>query len=447
MTDKVNGTVRKHNMISKGEKIGVGVSGGADSVTLLHFLVKNKEILGFESVTAVHVNHSIRGDEADRDMLFTQKLCENLGVPCKTVVIDVPKECEKTGESTETCARRMRYEVFESLGFDKFATAHNLNDRMETFFFNLSRGASAAGLLSIPYVRGIYIRPLLDTTRDEIEHYITENGLTYITDSTNICDDYTRNKIRHNLIPQMFELNPSFQKAFLKCESSLEIQNEYIKAEAEKLLNGCRNGDAFYTENLKNANEALRFFAISEMLKQQGAKNIIREHIELINHIILHGGSACVSGNTVKCERGILSFGKTEEIPEFSIDVNISDAFVKTPCGSFKIISLAKKDLQNFNKQTFNNLIDCDKIIGQLKIRSRNSGDRIRLNSRKITKTLKGLFNEKKIPVSKRSQIAISADDGGLVWLEGFGVCERCAVTAETKRAIKFERMGDRCEK
>ena len=447
MTDKVTQTVREHNMISVGDKIGVGVSGGADSVSLLHFLVKNKEILGYESITAVHVNHSIRGEEADRDMLFTENLCESLGVPCKTVVIDVPKECEKTGESTELCARRMRYEVFDSFGFDKFATAHNLNDRMETFFFNLSRGASAAGLLSIPYVRGIYIRPLLDVTRDEIENYITENGLTYITDSTNTSDDYTRNKIRHNLIPQMFELNPSFQKAFLKCENSLQMQNAYIKDEAEKLLNRCRNGETYNTGKLKNSNEALRLVAISEMLKEQGTKNIIREHIELVNHIILHGGSASVCGNTVICERGILYFGKAEEIPEFSIDVNIEDEFVKTPCGSFKIISFAKKDLQNFNKQAFNNLIDCDRIIGQLKIRSRNSGDRIRLKNRKITKTLKGLFNEKKIPVSKRSQIAISADDEGIVWLEGFGVCERCAVTPETKRAIKIERMGDRCEK
>lgn len=446
MTDKVIQTVKKHNMISAGEKIGVGVSGGADSVTLLHFLVKNREKLGIESITAVHINHSIRGEESDRDMLFTKSLCESLGVPCKTVIIDVPKECEKTGESTELCARRLRYEVFESFGFDKFATAHNLNDRMETFFFNLSRGASAAGLLSIPYVRGNYIRPLLDVTRDEIEAYLTENGLTYITDSTNNCDDYTRNKIRHNLIPQMFELNPSFQKAFLKCENSLQMQNEYIKDEAEKLLNGCRNGETYNTEKLKNANETLRLFVISEMLKEQGTKNIIREHIELVNHIILHGGSASISGNTVICERGVLFLGQKEKIPEFSVAVNISDGEVKTPCGSFKIINLAKKDLQNFNKQAFNNLIDCDRIIGQLKIRSRISGDRIKLKSRKITKTLKGLFNEKKIPVSKRSQIAIAADDDGPVWLEDFGVCERCAVTNETESAIKFERVGERSE-
>lgn len=447
MTDKVIQTVKKHNMISVGDKIGVGVSGGADSVALLHFLVTNKEKLGIGSVTAVHINHGIRGEEAERDMRFTEKLCENLGIPCKTVVIDVPKECEKTGESTETCARRMRYGAFESFKFDKFATAHNLNDRMETFFFNLSRGASTAGLLSIPYVRGNYIRPFLDITRDEIESYIAENGLSYITDSTNNCDDYTRNKIRHNLIPQMFELNPSFQKAFLKCESSLEKQNEYIKAEAEKLLNECRNGEIFNTEKLKNADEVLRFYAISEILKDQGVKNIIREHIESVSRIILNGGKTSVCGNTVICERGILSFGKTEKIPEFSVDVNISDEILETPVGSFKIISLAKKDLQNFNKHTFNNSVDCDRIIGQLKIRSRISGDRIRLKNRKITKTLKGLFNENKIPVSKRGRIAILADDEGLVWLEGFGVCERCAVTPETEKAIKLERMGDNSEK
>ncbi len=447
MTDKVLGAVKKYNMISEGDKIGVGVSGGADSVSLLHFLVQNKKVLGIESITAVHVNHRIRGEEADRDMLFTENICEKLGVPCKTVTVDVPGEAEKTGESTELCARRLRYEIFESGGFDKFATAHNLNDRMETFFFNLARGSSVSGLLSIPYVRGIYIRPLLDVTRAEIEDYLTENGLTYITDSTNNCDDYTRNKIRHNLIPQMFELNPSFHKAFLKCESSVESEHAYIKAEAEKLLNRCRNGRAYNIEKLKNSNEVLRFSAISQILRENGVKNIVREHIELVNRIILHGGSASVSGNTLKCERGTLSFGETEKIPEFSVSIDDFTDIVKTPCGSFKIISFAKKDLQNINKQDFNNLIDCDRIIGQLRFRSRNSGDRIRLNKRKITKTLKGLFNEKKIPVSKRSKFAISADDGGIIWLEGFGVSERCAVTSETERAIKFERMGDGCEK
>lgn len=443
MTDKVTLTVKKHNMISAGDKIGVGVSGGADSVSLLHFLVKNKEKLGIESITAVHVNHSIRGEEAQRDMLFTEKICKEMGVPCKTVTVDVPKETQITGESTELCARRLRYEVFESFGFDKFATAHNLNDRMETFFFNLARGSSVTGLLSIPFVRGIYIRPLIDVTRAEIEEYLTKNGLTYITDSTNNCDDYTRNKIRHNLIPQMFELNSAFNKAFLKCESALESEHAYIKAEAEKLLNGCKNGENYIIETLKNADEVLRFSAISEILREQGAKNIIREHIELVNQIILNGGSASISGNTVKCERGVLSFGETEKIPQFSENISDFTNTVKTPCGSFKIISLAKKDLQNFNKQAFNNLIDCDRIIGRLKIRSRISGDSIRLNNRKITKTLKCLFNEKKIPVSKRGAIAILADDEGIIWLEGFGVCERCAVTAETVRAIRIERMGD----
>lgn len=447
MTDKVIETVKKHNMISHGDKVGVGVSGGADSVSLLHFLVKNKELLGIERITAVHVNHMIRGKEADRDMLFTKKICEDSGVAFKSVTVDVPKEAEKTGESLETCARRLRYAVFESFGFDKFATAHNLNDRMETFFFNLSRGSSASGLLSIPYVRGNYIRPLLDTTRAEIEEYLSENGLTYITDSTNTCDDYTRNKIRHFLIPQMFELNPSFQKAFLKCESSLESENEYIKEETEKLLNGCRKDNIYYIEKLKNAHEALRFRAISMILKEQGVNNITREHIELLSHIILHGGNASVSGNTAKCERGVLVFGETENIPDFCVFADGFTDLVKTPCGDFKILNFAKKDLQNINKHTFNNLIDCDKIIGQLKIRSRIPGDSVKLYKRKVTKTLKSLFNEKKIPVSLRRRIAILADSEGIVWLEGFGVSERCSVSNDTDRAVEFTRIGDLYEK
>lgn len=443
MTDKVTETVKKHNMISRGDKIGVGVSGGADSVSLLCFLVKNKEALGVESITAVHVNHSIRGEEAKRDMLFTEELCRKLSVPCKSVTVDVPKEAEKTGESIETCARRLRYEIFESFGFDKFATAHNLNDRMETFFFNLSRGASLQGLLSIPYVRGIYIRPLLDCTRTEIEEYLTQNGLTYITDSTNNCDDYTRNKIRHKIVPLMYELNPSFDKVFLKCENSLETDDSYIKHETEILVDKCRKDGAFCCENLKTAPKALRFRAIAQILKENGVKNISREHIEISDRIISVGGSASVCGNTLRCERDMLYFGKAEKIPEFSVYADIFTDEVKTPCGDFKIYKFSKKDLQNFNKHTFNNLIDCDRIKGQLRFRSRIFGESVRLKQRGMTKTLKQLFNEKKIPISERQRIAVLADDDGIVWLEAFGVSERCAVSDETQRAVEFVRTED----
>ncbi len=443
MTDKVIQTIKLHNMFKNAQSVGVGVSGGADSVALLHFLVTNKNELGIEKVTAVHINHSIRGDEAERDMHFTEKLCKKLGVECKSVVIDVPTEAKQTGESIETCARRMRYEIFESFHFDVFATAHNLNDRMETFFFNLSRGASVSGLLSIPYIRGIFVRPLLDCTRDEIEAYLIENGLEHITDSTNNCDDYTRNKIRHSLIPQMFELNPSFSKAFLKCEESLELTDQFIKTESQKLLDECRVGNTFRCEPLNNADKALRLSAISLILKEKGSKDITREHINALEHIILFGGTANLCALTAHCERDVLFFGEIESIPEFSIEIQNFNELVKTPCGKFKIYKLLKKDLQSINKQTFINSLDCDKINGELKFRSRNSGDSIKLINRGVTKSLKQLFNEKKIPASKRQKIAILADDEGIVWLEGFGVCERCAVTDQTQKAFNVVRMED----
>lgn len=441
MTDKVIKSVYEHNMLVGGENVGVGVSGGADSVALLCFLQENKQLLGIKSLTAVHVNHSIRGDEADRDMRFTEEICKKIGVLCKCVTVDVPAEAEKTGESTETCARRLRYDVFESFGFDKFATAHNLNDRMETFFFNLARGASSSGLLSIPYVRGIFIRPLLDVTRDEIEQYLAEKGIDFVVDSTNNGDDYTRNKIRHNLIPMMYELNPVFHKAFLKCERSLEEDGDYINKEANKLLSKSENGGELSSKYIKRAPKALRHRSIALFLKKSGVKNITREHISQIDHIISVGGRADVCGNTLKCEQGVVSFGKEINIPDFSVEIQNFTDTVKTPVGNFKIISSVKKDLQFFNKQAFNNLIDCDKIEGKLKVRSRMPGDRIKLSGRGVTKTLKQLFNEKKIPASKRKFTAIVSDDSGIVWLEGFGVCRRCAVGGETQNIVEFMRI------
>ena len=161
MTNKVLKTINDYHMMSDCETLGIGLSGGADSVCLAHIMCANKELLGIKKLKGIHIHHGIRGDEADRDLEFSRDFCEKLGIDFVSYYADVPKEAEKTGESIEECARRIRYSFFENSGCDKIATAHNLNDNMETFIFNFSRGASLSGLCGIPYVRDIYIRPLL----------------------------------------------------------------------------------------------------------------------------------------------------------------------------------------------------------------------------------------------------------------------------------------------
>ncbi len=442
MTSKVLNTISKQNMLSDCNTLGVGLSGGADSVCLCHILLKNKEQLGIKEIKAIHIHHGIRGAEADRDFEFVRNFCNENRIEFISFKADVPAEAEKTGESIEECARRIRYDFFEKSGCDKIATAHNLNDNMETFIFNLSRGASLSGLCGIPYIRDIYIRPLLDCTRAEIENYINENSLDYVTDSTNLCDDYTRNKIRHNILPQLFELNPAFDKAFAKCNASLNMSKDYILSNAQELLQKSRRENYFDCEIFENCDLALKYQIISLILKEQNAKNISREHLDSVLNIIRNGGTANVGGNVViNAERKRLFFGKTEHLGFFEVKLDLTQKEIDTPTGKLTVNVIVKKDLQILNKQDIDKLIDCDKISNDVVLRNRLEGDSYKLPGRP-QKTLKKLFNENKVTLCDREKMVILADNENIIWTEYFGVAEKYKATAKTGKYLQIKRVG-----
>ena len=443
MTSKVLKTINDYQMMSGCETLGIGLSGGADSICLAHILCKNKEQLGIKAIKGIHIHHGIRGDEADRDLEFSRSFCEKTGIDFVSFYADVPREAEKTGESIEACARRIRYSFFEQSGCDKIATAHNLNDNIETVIFNLSRGTSLSGLCGIPYVRDIYIRPLLDCSREEIECYIKENGLDYVTDSTNLCDDYTRNKIRHNIIPLLFQLNPSFDNAFSRCLSSLNSVKEYLVEDACDLIEKSRKTDFFDCTVFENCHKALKSQIVSLILKEQNAENISRDHINAVLYIMENGGSTYVGGNVkVNVIDKKMSFGEIENAEYFEKDFSVDCETVMTPLGKYLVNIFCEKDLQNFNKQDIDNSIDCDKITGTMLIRNRREGDSIQLSGRP-NKSFKKLFNENKIPVAERDKMLILSDEKGIVWTEFFGVAKRCKPDKYSKKIIKIKKMGE----
>ena len=444
MTIKVIKAITEHCMISKGDIVGVGLSGGADSVALLHILVTNKEKLGISKIKGIHIHHGIRGKEADRDLNFSKNFCKKLGVEFVCYYADIPAEAKKTGESIEECARRIRYDFFSKSGCTKIATAHNLNDNMETVIFNMARGTSISGLCGIPHVRENYIRPLLDCSRQEIEAYIEENSLDFITDSTNLCDDYTRNKIRHNVIPQLFQINPSFDKSFSNCIESVKLANDYILQSATKILENARMAENQYNcEQIRNCHNAVKNQVISLILKEQNVPNITKKYIDAVSHIIDVDGIANLGGNiTAKAERKQLFFGEIENTDFFEIKAENYDCVIETPVGKVTLDCLFKKDLQNLNKQSMDFLIDCDKILGSLSIRNRIEGDEYKPSGR-VNKKLKKLFNDEKISVNKRSKMLIISDISGIVWTEFFGTAERCKVEKNTQKCIKISVVGE----
>lgn len=222
-------------MIEKGDTVVAALSGGADSVSLLHALTELSGELGI-TVSACHVNHHLRGAESDADMHFCEEFCKRLGVELRILEADVASMQQKH-ESLEECARRVRYDFFAEVSDGKkLATAHNSNDCAETVLLNLMRGTGLKGLCGVPPVRGNIIRPLIFCTREEVEEYCQSRGLSWVTDKTNLSTDYTRNKIRHIILPEMLKINGSLFSTMNRMEQSLRDDSDFLDDMARQTL-------------------------------------------------------------------------------------------------------------------------------------------------------------------------------------------------------------------
>lgn len=238
-----------YKMIEKGDAVVAALSGGADSVSLLHALKTLSERLGV-TISACHINHHIRGEESDRDMHFCGELCDRLGVPLEIREADVPSMQQKH-ESLEECARRVRYEFFAEVSAGKkLATAHNSNDCAETVLLNMMRGTGLKGLCGVPPVRGNIIRPLIYCTRAEVEEYCRANGLSWVTDSTNLDTDYTRNRIRRIILPEMLKVNGSLFSTMNRMEHSLRSDSDFLDEMAAQKLEESRCPGGYSAEHL-----------------------------------------------------------------------------------------------------------------------------------------------------------------------------------------------------
>lgn len=268
---KVLQAVEEYGMINPSDKVIVGLSGGADSVTLLHCLNSLKERLGIE-LYACHINHNLRGEDSDNDQKFAEAFCKSLDIPLRVFSVDVKGTAQKH-ESTEETARKLRYEAFSEMAAEsgaKVATAHNACDNTETVLLNLIRGTGLKGLCGIPPVRDCFIRPLIYCTRAEIEDYIKTNALKYVTDKTNLSADYTRNKVRLQVMPLLLEMNPSFHRGITRTVSALRRDSVFLEDMALEALNNARLEEGVYScEKLLKLSDPVFSRAVSLILGEK----------------------------------------------------------------------------------------------------------------------------------------------------------------------------------
>ncbi len=444
MRNKVYNTVKKYNMIEESDTVLIAVSGGADSVSLLHVLTSLQKDLGFE-IAAAHVNHMIRGSEADRDERFVRNLCREFNVPLEVGRFNIPEISKETGESEELCGRRIRYAFFERIApGSKIATAHNLNDCAETFFLNLARGAGLKGLTGIPPVRDNIIRPLIECERDEIEFYLREKNLSFVTDSTNLSDDYTRNKIRHSVVPVMKEINSSFFSVFLRNTDSLKEDMLYIENEVERVYNFISDKKKIEISFLLGLDNSIRNRILSKLITENTSLSAQLRHIDIINANLKKGSGALMLSPvfTAKIEKGYLLFKeKKDDFQNVRIDISPDTFFYKTPYGEIEFVLLNKK-LSEFNenikKMSLDNYADYDKIILNSCIRTREDSDRFTFVNAVHSSSLKNLYRDKKIDSEQRKNKLFIADSSCILWSEVFGTSKYASIDSNTKRIVKI---------
>lgn len=453
-------------MLKQGDSVIVGLSGGADSVALLCVLLKLQESLGL-TLSACHINHNLRGEESLRDAHFCQTLCGRLGIPLVIKSVDVEGYCARHHCATEEGARFLRYEVLQSLNPNaKIATAHTLSDNAETLLLNLSRGAALEGLCGIPPVRDNIIRPLINCTRAEVEDYLKVLEQDFVTDSTNLTNDYKRNRIRHELMPLLKALNPSFEQAVRRATDALRADKALLGQLVEQALNDAALPDTppllpgwagrlapFLPQQKRWSRAALlehprpvRLRCYKALLVDAGQR-YDADRLALADALLLSGsgGVQLSQQSALRCDGEALYLEMLAEPPRVDArQILLSDDKIQVVIPLFgghnlRIWEIDRTEIKFFvNKRSlqFKNAIDCDRMNKIITLRSRAAGDRIALAGHNCTQSLKKLLNAMAVPVPLRDGLIVLSDEKGPVWIEGLGVSERAAISYDTRRAV-----------
>ncbi len=444
--------IHKTNLIPPGAKVICALSGGADSVALVRVLHALQKPLSL-TLLAGHVHHGIRGAQADRDERFCRELCVKLDIPFFSAHYDVPALAAEKGESVELCARRVRLAFFSELvrktGADCVAMAHNAGDALETAIYNLTRGTGLYGMAGIPPVHILegftVVRPLLRTTRAQIEEYLQSLHQDFCTDSSNLSDEYTRNRIRHRVIPVLAEINPRIFETSANSLSLLSAEADFLRQEAEKACAAliCENGVEI--EALSALHPALRGRVLETLYRLAAGEDAPQPEYRHIEDML----ALCASDNPsaqidlpggVRARREygrlIVESNEKTDIPCTELVLLPGESVLFA--GRFRVTLESGEGKPEDIKKLHNFFVDCSKIYGKLSIGTRRPGEVIRLAGHSGSASLKKRMIDLKIPQRMRDLLPVVRDEKGLIACALVGVDARAAIDEHTKAYYKI---------
>jgi tRNA(Ile)-lysidine synthase len=450
LTERVYATIKRYSMLGGGETVLVGLSGGPDSVCLLHVLDRLREELKI-TTRAVYVNHNLRPGEVPKEIAFCGELCERLKIDFTVKSVDVRSFAREHGLNKQEAARELRYSAFHEAAWegsaDRIALGHNADDQVETFIMRLLRGSGPKGLSGIPAKRGKVIRPLIEIGRGPIEAFLSRENLSFVVDSSNLKVDYLRNRIRYTLVPAMKGFNPNLTETLLKSVAVLQEEERYFDVIVTKTL--MRLISRKTTERIELfliPMENLDLVVLRRVLRRaidetKGLKGVSFSHIEDIIKLIRNGSS----GDRLNLPGGV------RVIREYSLlvmtcepPVRIASCSLDPPgevavAGAGTVITASfeeQKDEPGDGKSSV--LLDAGKMSFPLTIRPRSRGDFFYPLGFGRRKKLQDFFVDEKVPRDERDRIPFVLSGGDIVWIAGYRADERFRVTERTEKFLRL---------
>jgi tRNA(Ile)-lysidine synthase len=449
--EKVRTTMSKYSMLSGGEMVLIGLSGGPDSVCLLTVLHKLKDELSL-GLHAVYVDHGLRPEEIPDEIEFCKKLCEGLSVPLVVKSVDVKTYAKEQGMNRQEAARELRYrvfdEVFGEIRADRLALGHTADDQIETFFMRFFRGAGPKGLSGIPPVRARIIRPLIEIERSQIETFLDRERVGFMVDSSNLKEGYLRNRLRLLVIPEIRKINPDIAQTVVRTMDVLREEEKYFDLIVTKTLMKLisRKTDLcielFLTPMKAMEKVVLRRVLRRAIEETKGLRGMEFVHIEGVLDLIKKGrhGDRLFLPKGLRVIKTYSTLVMTSEAPQrigtFALAV---PGEVVTEEGRAVIKASVEDQMSSFGDGKTVIVVDADRTGSLLTVRAREKGDIFYPMGFGRRKKLQDFFVDEKVPRDERDGVPIIVSGDDIVWIAGHRGDERFKVTEGTRRFLKLE--------